>query len=182
MVEKNNVFIITGGPSVGKTSLLNGLRNKGHKCSEEIAREIINEQLKIKGDIVPWIKLDLFNQHVLLRMIKQHETVSEEVHFFDRGLPDNIGYLRLGNLSLRPELKEAVNKYRYNKKVFFLEPWKEIYVNDVVRVEPFEFALKVSDNIKNAYLEFGYEVVVVPKVSVEKRVEFVLNQINNKKA
>lgn len=181
--EKKNIFVITGGPSVGKTALLNGLRARGCICFDEVARQIINEQLKVGGDIVPWIKLDLFNQHVLVRMLEQFSSATSEPHFFDRGLPDNVGYLRLGNAPLRPELKEALELHRYNKKVFFLEPWKEIYINDAVRKEPFEFALKISDHIKNAYLEFGYDVVPVPKVSVEERVEFVLDNVKrfNKK-
>ena len=177
VVEKKNIFIITGGPSVGKTALLRGLRAHGCKCFDEVARQIIDEQLKVGGDIVPWIKLDLFNQHVLVRMIEQYSGATSEPHFFDRGLPDNVGYLRLGNTPLRPELEAALKKHRYNKVVFFLEPWKEIYINDAARKEPFEFAVKVSDCIKGAYVEFGYDVIVVPKVSVEERVEFVLNKV-----
>jgi predicted ATPase len=174
---QKNIFVITGGPASGKTTLLNGLRKRGFKCFDEIARQIIDEQLKIKGDLVPWINLDKFNVHVLERMVNQHAKVTEELHFFDRGLPDNIAYMRLGNLPVGKDFHETAKNLRYNKKVFFLEPWKEIFVNDAARKEPFEFALKISEHIKNAYVDFGYEVIVVPKGTVEERVEFVVRQI-----
>ena len=179
--HKKNIFIITGGPAVGKTTLLESLRKRGHKCMDEVARQVIEEELKKKSNLVPWIDLHNFNMVVLERQIKQHANVSEELHFFDRGIPDSIGYLRLGGKEVHPEIHLAAKRRRYNKKIFFLEPWKEIYVNDEVRKEPFEYALKISDHIKNAYLELDYEIISVPKTPVEERVEFILKEIKKKK-
>ena len=110
-------------------------------------------------------------------MIEQNKLVSNEIQFFDRGIPDNIGYLRLGNNPVPEEFHSAARNYRYNKKVFFLEPWKEIYVNDAERKEPFEVALKISESIKNAYIELDYDVICVPKRPVHERVEFILKKI-----
>ncbi|VVB74422.1 AAA domain protein [uncultured archaeon] len=175
----NNIYIITGGPASGKTTLIRALRKKGFKCFDEVAREIIKEQLASKGDIVPWIKLAEFNMLVLQRQINQHLGVGEELHFFDRGIPDNIAYLTNGNLPVHPALHEASKKHRYNEKIFFLEPWREIYKNDEVRKEPFDAAVRISEHIKNAYLDLKYEVIVVPKVSVKERVSFILSHVSS---
>lgn len=180
-ISKENVFVVAGGPATGKSTLISGLRSRGFKCLDEVAREIIDEQLKTKGTIVPWLELGKFNEEVIRRMVKQHCSVSEEIHFFDRGFPDNLGYLKLGGANVSGDLFDAAKKYRYNKKVFFLEPWENIYLNDATRKEPFEYALKISDHIKEAYIELDYDVVVVPKVSVEERVEFVLKHVLKKK-
>jgi predicted ATPase len=178
--HQKNIHIITGGPASGKTSLINALRKKGFKCFDEVAREVIKEQLAKKTDIVPWIKLAEFNTLVLERQIKQHLDANEELHFFDRGIPDNLAYLTNGNLPIHPALHEASKKHRYNEKIFFLEPWKEIYKNDVVRKEPFEAAVKISAHIKQAYIDLGYSVIVVPKVSVKERVSFILEHVVSK--
>jgi predicted ATPase len=176
-IMKENIFVITGGPSVGKTALLKSLRDRGHICFDEVARAFIEEQLSVGGKIVPWIDLPLFNKHVLDRQIQQHLDAGKELHFFDRGIPDDLGYLKLGNIPISQEFQRAADEYRYNKIVFFLEPWREIYVNDAARKEPFEVALKLSDCLKQAYISCGYELVVVPKVSVRERTDFVLNEV-----
>jgi len=178
---KENIFVITGGPASGKTTLLDALRKKGHKCFDEVARIIIEEELAKKSDLVPWIRLAEFNSIVLERQVKQYLDAGEGIHFFDRGIPDNIGYHINGNLPIRPELHLATKNHRYNKKVFFLEPWEDIYKNDAVRKEPFAIAVKLSEYIKKAYLDLGYAVIVVPNAPVVKRVEFVLRHVDNNK-
>ncbi|MCD8177326.1 MAG: AAA family ATPase [Tannerellaceae bacterium] len=53
----NNTFshyILTGGPGVGKTSLLDGLRQKGFLCVDEVARDIIRNEMVTGGNAVPW--------------------------------------------------------------------------------------------------------------------------------
>ena len=37
-------IVITGGPSSGKTSIIDKLQSLGHKCLEEVSREIIKER------------------------------------------------------------------------------------------------------------------------------------------
>src|SRR5690606_30859744 len=51
---KNNLFIITGGPGVGKTALLNALSSDGFRVVPEAARAIIREQMETDGDALPW--------------------------------------------------------------------------------------------------------------------------------
>jgi predicted ATPase len=46
----DNFFVLTGGPGVGKTTLLGELEKKKFKCVPEVAREIIKEQMKIEGE------------------------------------------------------------------------------------------------------------------------------------
>jgi predicted ATPase len=179
--HKENIFVITGGPAVGKTTVLDALRKRGFKCFDEVARQVIEEQLSSGGKVVPWLDLSGFNKLVLEREVKRHADVSEELHFFDRGVPDQIGYLNSGGVEVHPEIHMAAKKRRYNKTVFFLEPWKEIYLNDSVRKEPFEYALKISEHIKNAYVELDYDVIVVPKGPVEERVDFILKEVKKKK-
>lgn len=173
-----NVFVITGAPGGGKTSILNGLAEKGFKCFPEESRILIKELTEANSKSLPWIDLLAFNELLLERQIKQYLSASDGVCFLDRSFVDNIGYLNSSNLQPFPRLVDAVNRYRFNKKVFFTEPWEEIYINDSERKEPFSMALAITNHMKKAYIDSGYEVVAVPKLPVPERIDFILNQLD----
>jgi len=118
-----------------------------------------------------------FGLLVMKKRIEQYNSAKYKLCFFDRGIPDILGYLAAFGSPTPKELSFAAKKYKYNKKVFFTEPWKEIFKNDSERKESFEVAERVSVEIKKAYVGLGYEVVSLPKCSVAKRVEFVLKQV-----
>ncbi len=47
-------YVLTGGPSVGKITVIEILAKRGYKILPEVARMIIEEE-RIKGtDILPW--------------------------------------------------------------------------------------------------------------------------------
>lgn len=48
------LYIITGGPGAGKTTLINALQKKGFKIVTEDARRIIKEEILIDGNGLPW--------------------------------------------------------------------------------------------------------------------------------
>ena len=50
----NQRYIITGAPGTGKTAIINTLKERGYCCIDENSREIIAEQIKSKGEILPW--------------------------------------------------------------------------------------------------------------------------------
>jgi predicted ATPase len=49
-IQRNNFIILTGGPSSGKTSIIEKLKEKGYLCIDEVGRQIIQEQLAIGGN------------------------------------------------------------------------------------------------------------------------------------
>jgi predicted ATPase len=174
-------YVITGAAATGKTTILNELRKNGIICHDELARVVINEELEKKTNFVPWIDLNGFNDLLLERFIAQHSSLSNDLQFVDRGIPDIIGYLSAAQKDVHPKFHTAVKKYRYHTKVFFTEPWKEIYHTDLARREPFEENLKISAALKNSYFESGYDLVVVPKGPVVERVEFILKEVGHEK-
>ena len=54
IVSKPNFFLFTGGPGVGKTTLLEHLRARGERCVEETHRRVIRQQVAAGGSAVPW--------------------------------------------------------------------------------------------------------------------------------
>jgi len=45
-IEKDNFFVITGGPGGGKTAVLHALAEKGFACVRETARQMIKDRLE----------------------------------------------------------------------------------------------------------------------------------------
>ena len=98
------------------------MKNKGYLTVNEVAREIIKNQVRTGGDAFPWKNTVRYSNLMLLRSIVDFE---EFVHtdkpcFFDRGIIDTIGYARLINIPVSDDMLLASNRYRYNKKVFLL--------------------------------------------------------------
>jgi len=64
--------------------------------------------------------------------------------------------------------------------VFLMPPWKEIHISDNERFESYEESILVHECLYNCYDRFGYEVQIVPKMSIAQRVDYILDHLNNK--
>ncbi|MFT6717574.1 MAG: putative ATPase [Saprospiraceae bacterium] len=171
-------YIITGAPSSGKTTVLNELSNH-NVIFDEAARKVIQEQLQLNSDKVPWLNNYEFSKLVVSQQIKDHETPVNSAAFYDRGIPDVIAYLKHYNQNqhLQKFLNYA-NEYRYADKVFLMPPWEDIYQTDVERKENFKEAQSINDQLIETYLALNYEIIEVPFVNSKERVKFILDQIN----
>lgn len=171
----NNFYIITGGPGSGKTTILNELKNKGYLCVDEVARQIIQEQNSVSGDAVHGKNQIKFLDLMFRRSIDTFKQVQEANMpvFFDRGIPELIGYCHLIKADIPDELLQAVQTYRYNQRVYIMPPWREIYQTDTERMQTWEEAVETYRLIASAYQEAGYLLVEVPKVSTAERIKFI---------
>lgn len=174
----NQKYIITGAPGTGKTSIINQLKKLGHSCSNEISREIITEQIAAGGEVLPWKNLKAFSQTVFsLRKAQYINASTDTIHFFDRGLLDVIAYMKVDDLAISKNYKEDCEKYNYNTMVFYTPIWKEIYQTDPHRKEDIKSAIAIDKSILETYTLFGYTPIAIPKISIEKRVDFILSSI-----
>jgi predicted ATPase len=177
-----NFFIITGGPGAGKTTLLTELQSRGFHCVPEVAREIIQEQMREGGRALPWKDRTLFTNFMLERSIKSYcaQSSSARPTFFDRGIPDSLSYACLIGLSDKKALQDACRKYRYATQVFIAPPWKEIYETDNERKQDFAEAERTWKQINQTYTECGYELIDLPKKSPQLRAQFILERLHLK--
>ena len=99
--------------------------------------------------------------------------------FFDRGVHDVVGYLRLSALTVPSHLENAIEKFRYNPTVFIAPPRRDIYVQDKERKQSFDIAIETYNAMMKTYREYDYRLIELPCVSVEDRVDFMLPTIQS---
>jgi len=178
MLEKPNFFVLTGGPGVGKTTLIRQLAAMGECVVGESARAVIREQTDAGGEGVPWRDNDLYVRLCAERDIASFDGLADESRpvFFDRGIIDSY---RANGAVPSPMLHEAIRTRRYNRMVFLFPPWPEIYQTDAERRQSWAEAERTFQVIAKALPELGYAPLVVPRDSVERRAAFVLRAARN---
>jgi predicted ATPase len=179
MKVQKKIIAIIGGPGSGKSSIIKGLETKGYCCYPEISREITHEAKK-RG--IEQLFLEdplLFSQMLLDGRIKQFYNAKNEPHqwvFIDRGIPDVVAYLNYIGDGFPAHFDTACRENVYDK-IFILPPWERIYESDNERYESFEQAKTIHKHLTKTYNEYGYNLIEVPKDSVDNRIIFILDKI-----
>jgi predicted ATPase len=169
-------FVITGGPGVGKTTVIEILRKGGYRVTDETAREIIEQEMAKGSDVLPWKDLQEFQVQVFLRQSEKEKSILESLMpvFLDRSIIDGYAYCILGKVTPSPEIvRLAPGRYQ---KVFLLDRLSG-YVTDDSRIEDEQFAKDIHAMIEKVYADFGYEAVHVPVLEPEERVDFILSSL-----
>jgi len=172
-------IVLTGGPGSGKTTLLEALAAAGHVTSPEAGRAIIRRQQAIDGEALPWKDRALFAELMLDRELEAHaraESADGPV-FFDRGVPDVVGYLTLCGLPVPAHMERAAQDIRYDRRVFIAPVWPEIFGQDAERKQDLDEARRTFDAMAETYPRFGYELIELPQASVAERLDFVLTTL-----
>jgi predicted ATPase len=168
-------YVITGAPSSGKTTIINSLAKMGYHTIPEVARTVIDEEMK-KGKKIEEIRKNEieFQRKVLEIKIKIEKELSrDKIVFFDRGIPDSIAYLQICGLNPEEVLKFCIEKnYR---KIFILE--KLQFEKDYARVEDDETVDKLQVLLRKAYLDLEYEIIDVPIMPIGKRLKIILSNL-----
>jgi predicted ATPase len=174
-----NLFIVSGGPGAGKTTVLSELAKKGYQCAPEVARQIIQEQMQAGGTALPWNDREAYTSLMLQRSIDSYRkhTPASTPMFSDRGIPDTLCYARLIGLRNLHSLERACHAFRYASLVFLAQPWHEIYTTDTERKQDFAEAVQTYKLLVDVYRECGYESVELPKTSPRDRAEFIIEQL-----
>jgi predicted ATPase len=174
------IVVLIGGPSSGKTTLINKLKEHGHVCYPEVSREVIKEAQE-KGIEQLFLEQPLLFSELLLEGRKKQffSAKNEEANivFLDRGIPDVLAYMHYIGDSYPAFFDEACKEHKYSK-IFILPTWKEIYVSDEERYESYEQALLIQEHLVETYKKYGYELIEVPKDTVENRMQFLLQNLN----
>lgn len=167
-------IVITGGPSVGKTTIVSGVAERGFPIVHEFATEIIKE-----GILLPWVDRCSFQNEVLRRQCaaeKELDGVDGPV-FLDRGLFDGEAYYIYDKLEI-PERFSQLDASKYS--LAFLVELLPFFDKTDVRRENLEFTKEISVILENCYTSRGVEVVRVPAMPPTERVDFVIAEVRKR--
>ena len=183
-------YIITGGPSVGKTGVIEGLQSVGQVTASEAARAIIREEERKEKEIagyqgiLPQKNLTSFQHLYLERQLGNEKSIPAYAKkvFLDRSLVDPIAYAELGNVPLPVVIYKLIEEADYTR-VFFLEKLP-FYKQEAERKEDPEFAKRIHDKLYEVYDRLGFDIVTVPvfhpgkEENIEARVKLIINEAN----
>jgi predicted ATPase len=172
-------FVLTGAPGSGKTTLIEALARTGYACSVEAGRPSIKAQLAIGGSALPWREPVAFAELMLSFEIRSHQIAQGERGpvFFDRDVPDVVGYFTLEGVSPPAHVRKAAEIFRSNVRVFVDRRGERSLrrTTNANRISPKPCApvTRLSEPMD----EHGYEIVEAPRTSVEQRVRFILERV-----
>ena len=174
------IIVIIGGPGTGKSTIIDGLIKQDFCCYPEISRPVT---LEAKKQGIEQLFLEnplLFSELLLEGRKNQFKNASDETHnivFIDRGIPDVLAYMHYIGDSYPASFDIACREHAYSK-IFILPPWEEIYISDHERYENFEQAKLIYNHLTETYQSYGYELIEVPKNTLDNRILFILEEIS----
>lgn len=170
-------IVISGCSAGGKSTLLVELARTGFATVPEPGRRIVEEERRGDGLALPWVNLAAFASRAL--QLAAHDRSQMLGHdgwvFFDRGLVDAAVALQHATGQAAKDVLAAYD--RYSSVVFLTPPWPEIYVTDDERQHGFAEAVAEYSRLLFSYRELGYEVCILPKVSVLDRADYVIRHL-----
>lgn len=175
-MQKNNWYVITGGPGSGKTTTIDILRSRGYKTVIEHARHYLEIQ-RFNGHPVAEVRShqNEFQLAILKMQIEAEQQLNpEELVFLDRAIPDAHAYYHYLNIPEAPEMKEALQQVHY-KKIFLLDCLP--IVQDDVRTEDAAAQQTIHTLLRQVYQELNIPMVSVPIMPPEERVDFILQKL-----
>jgi len=175
-----NLFVVSGGPGSGKSTVLQELARRGFPFASEVARQIIQEQIQAGGTALPWGDREAYTRLMLQRSIESYlqYTPALQPMFSDRGIPDTLCYARLIGLCDDGFIQDACRRFRYAPVVFLAPRWEEIYETDNERKQDFAGAERTFDQMAGVYRQCGYALSELPKAAPAVRAAFILRQLH----
>jgi predicted ATPase len=148
----------------------------GRRCFTvvpEPGRRIVREELENGGAALPWTDMAAFARRAIAaaHLDKAQTPEAGRWVFFDRSVIDAAAALAHVDGG---RLRGFMLGCRYHHRVFFAPPWPEIFEGDAQRRHDYDEAVAEHDRLRVAYRALGYALIVLPKVEVAQRADFVL--------
>lgn len=179
------LYVLTGGPSSGKTSIIKELEKRGEEVIREAATDWITEKIK-SGDPEPW-KENGFTLDILrLQLEREQPWLSREGRVFvDRGIFDFYPFavsLKLAETKTLARVNEILNPIdliqRY-QAIFFVMPHSENFssVQTEIRRENTEEAGRLEAATYAIYCRHHNFILVPGGMSPVERADFILEKM-----
>ncbi|WP_422025173.1 AAA family ATPase [Roseovarius sp.] len=177
MPNPSNHVILSGCSGGGKSTLLDELARRGVATVPEPGRRIVAEESRGEGKALPWVDMEAFARRALDLATQDRATVAHQTGWvvFDRGLIDAA--VALEHAAGVPVAETLGDVPRFHRQVFLTPPWPEIYAADAERRHGIAEAEGEYRRLLAAYEALGYDTVILPKIGVRARADFLLSRL-----
>jgi len=164
--------VLIGGPSSGKTTLIQMLKKEGYSVISETASEIILTY-KNRKDIDFSELQDKISEE---QIIKEQKIYSGQLTFLDRGIYDGLAYCEK-YLNLIPEkTKRIISEHKGYDRIFLLE--RLPFVKESYRLESNDSeAQELHERVIKIYESLGYKLERIPILPKEERLNYLLEKV-----
>lgn len=171
-----NKYVITGGPSVGKSTTLREISARGYQTVPEAAR-LFFERKKAEGYNATEAReeFDFQTEIEKIRYTIENIDYNSDCVFYDRSVYDNLAYREYYDEfhNIYPKLTRHITDGSVYDKIFILEPLD--FDEDSVRDEDKKGQKEIHNKIYETYEDFDYNPVSVPVMPIQERVEYILD-------
>ena len=174
---QTNWHVIMGAPSCGKTTLINLLSERGYRTVPETARLWIEDQVN-QGNTIESIFADpqKLQRIIEAKQLEIEQNMDPESTFFlDSAVPGSLAWFRVFGMDPNEILLDCF-QHRY-ASVFILE--KLPYHLNGLRIGDEVLPSFIDEWHSRDFHSLGYQVVRVPVLPPEERLDFVLDNINS---
>ena len=168
---QTNWHVITGAPSCGKTTLVDGLADQGYQTVPESARLYMEAEMA-KGRNPQEIFENDDDERAMTDWQRRVESELNPSDFLllDRAMPDYLAWWRVHGMDPNEHLPDCF-QHRY-ASVFILDPLP--FQSDEQRVQAVsEIMVFIGEWISRDYAALGYPIVRVPVLPIAERIAFV---------
>jgi len=172
---QTNWHVITGAPSCGKTTLIDLLARRGIHTVPESARRYMESEIA-RGRTIDEIHrsgADLQRGIVEWQLGVEEHLPTDEVAFLDGAVPGSLAWYRAFGLDPNEILRRCFHR-RY-ASVFILE--RLPFRSDGLRFADDAHTEFIDDWTYRDFCALGYNVVRVPVLAAEERLEFLLGRL-----
>ena len=157
--------------------MLAELASRGFGTVEEPGRKIVQQELNGAGVALPWVDLEAFSRRAIDMATGDRNRVasSQGWVFFDRGLLDAA--IALEHATGLAASVTLTGHARLHHQVFLTPPWPEIHHRDNERRQDLKDGIAEYHRLIEAFDRHGYEPVILPKLKVETRADFIRNTL-----
>jgi len=173
-------FVLTGGPGVGKSTIINLLQENGHQTRPEVWTSLYQEA-KSNNTLAEFStesSSPAFRQKIIgLQLSHEGSLEKNSCAFLDRSAVDHVAFGNLYNIPMSESITDLPKTHRYDL-VFLLEPLPaELYDKPKELNCSQETSIMIHQHLKKSYQEYGYSLINVPFSSPETRMAFILKTV-----